>query len=76
MAQAITKSKKVAPALKGLAGLAKPGKSVPKPKTSMTIDSPNVVDLSEGARPKVPPKPAQPQLPIDDAFAKLRTSQA
>lgn len=74
MAQATAKPKK-APALKGLA---KAGSAVAKSKdkTSMTIESPNVVDLSDGKFPKVPPKPAQPQLPVDDAFKARRVSQA
>lgn len=73
MAQVTAKPKK-APALKGLARAGSAVKS--KDKTSMTIESPNVVDLSDGKFPKVPPKPAQPQLPVDDAFKARRVSQA
>ncbi len=39
-----------------------------------TFDSPNVIDLSKPTLPKIPPKPNQPQLPIDDAFRNIRTS--
>ena len=61
--------------VRGLKGLTKPGaKAAPKPKTGITFDSPNVIDLSKPTLPKIPPKPNQPQLPIDDAFRNIRTS--
>jgi hypothetical protein len=40
---------------------------------SITVEG--ALDLSGDKFPKVPPKPS-PQLPVDDAFAKFRTSQA
>lgn len=53
----------------------KTGKA-PKDNNSITIESPGVIDLSEGKFPKVPPKANQPVLPVDDSFKKLRTQQA
>ena len=51
-------------------------KATPSDRNSITIDGPNIVDESGSHLPKVPPKPEQPQLPVDDAFRKLRTNQA
>jgi hypothetical protein len=46
-----------------------------KPKTSITIEGPNVIDESKSSFPKIPSKPEQGQLPIDDPFKKFRVSQ-
>lgn len=45
----------------------------PQDNNRITFDSPGVVDESGPNLPKVPPRPAQPVLPIDDAFKKYRT---
>lgn len=54
--------------------LRKKAQGVPKDKTSMSVEGPNVVDLSEDKFPKLPPKQS-PQLPVDDPFLKYRTEQ-
>lgn len=60
---------------KGTKGLTAAGKNA-KPKTSMTVEGSNVVDLSDKTKaPKVPPAPLSP-IPQDDAFTKMRTQQA
>lgn len=48
----------------------------PLPKSSMTIEGPNVVDESGDKMPTIPPAPEQPVLPVDDPFRKMRLSKA